>query len=399
MEQARAETGEVGDRPAGREGTPLAPDAGAGAPASAAADVGTGSGTLRMATEASAAPVERRSARGTRRWLRRVAIALGVVLVLALGVAWLVFGRFSSRLERVEPTAGTLFRWPYYLYVPAEAEALAAAGGRLHLLVLPNNTGRADDDFGVHERAAWMRAWRERELAGDLGVAALVPVFPRPAWDWRVYTHALDRDCLTTDVEGLARLDLQLVAMIDDARKALAKRGWTVGERVLLKGFSANGMFADRFTALHPERVLAAAVGSPGGWPIAPLAVHESVVLRYPAGVADVEELVGLPFDAEAYAKVPVMVFMGEADANDSLDFGDGWDEEDRELVELVFGATPIERWEDAVAIRKAAGAKATFRLYPGVGHEVTEEMEGEVERFLAEALEGGHGTGSAESR
>jgi hypothetical protein len=158
---------------------------------------------------------------------------------------------------------------------------------------------------------------------------------------------------------------------------------------VLLKGFSANGMFADRFTALHPERVLAAAVGTPGGWPIAPVAVHESVVLRYPAGVADVEELTGFPFDAEAYAKVPVMVFMGSEDANDSLQFGDGWDVEDKDLVELVFGATPVDRWEDAVAIRKAAGARATFRLYPGVGHEVTGEMAGEVERFLAEAVAG----------
>lgn len=320
--------------------------------------------------------------------------------MLALAVVGVGWWRFESKLDRVEPNAGTAFRWPYYLYVPSKAEARGDGGAPVHLLVLPNNTGRGDDDFAVHERAAWMRAWRESSLADELEVVALVPIFPRPAKDWRVYTHALDRDCLTTEVEGLERLDLQLVAMIDDARADLAKRGWKVEERVLLKGFSANGMFADRFTALHPERVLGAAVGSPGGWPIAPAAVHEGVVLRYPVGVADVEELTGRAFDAAAYARVPVLVFMGDQDTNDSLQFGDGYETEDKDLVELVFGATPMERWEDSEAIRKAAGAKATFRLYPGVGHEVTGEMEEEVERFLTGILDtAGAGPGSSESR
>jgi len=168
---------------------------------------------------------------------------------------------------------------------------------------------------------------------------------------------------------------------------------------VLLSGFSANGMFADRFTALHPEKVLGAAVGSPGGWPIAPVAVHGGVVLRYPVGVADLEELTGRVFDPAAYAKVPVLVYLGDQDTNDSLQFGDGYDTEDKELVELVFGATPVERWEDSEAIRKAAGAKATFRLYPGVGHEVTGEMEKEVEKFLAGVLAEARSTAPSDSR
>jgi dienelactone hydrolase len=339
---------------------------------------------------AAAAQGGRGGAGKPRRRLVRIAAALAGVVVLALVAAGFVLWRFDSRLERVEPATATVFRWPYYLYVPAEAEARAATGGTVHLLVLPNNTGRGDDDFSVHEHAAWMRVWRDSALAKELGVVALVPIFPRPAKDWQVYTHALDRDCLTTEIEGLVRLDLQLVAMIDDARAGLAKRGWKVGEKVLLSGFSANGMFVDRFTALHPERVLGAAVGSPGGWPIAPVAVNGGIVLRYPIGVSDVEELTGSPFDAAAYAKVPVLVFMGDQDANDSLQFGDGWDTEDKDLVELVFGATPVERWEDSEAIRKAAGAKTTFKLYPGVGHEVTGGMEAELREFLARVLADG---------
>ena len=87
----------------------------------------------------------------------------------------------------------------------------------------------------------------------------------------------------------LARLDLQLLAMVDDARASLGAEDVQTDERFLLQGYSASGMFANRFTALHPDRVMAVASGSPGGWPIAPAAEHQGERLPYPAGVADVE--------------------------------------------------------------------------------------------------------------
>src|SRR4030095_7351619 len=174
--------------------------------------------------------------------------------------------------------------WPYYLYVP---KAVKARRGEVTLYVEPNNTGRPDDDLAVHARAAWKRAFRLRHVAEELGTPVLVPVFPRPARRGDVYTHALDRDVLTTDEPALARLDLQLLAMIDDASARLVAQGHRVSPRVLITGYSANGMFANRFALLHPERVLAAAVGSPGGWPLAPVDTWQGRSLRYPVGIAD----------------------------------------------------------------------------------------------------------------
>ncbi|HTF89414.1 MAG TPA: hypothetical protein VK843_13460 [Planctomycetota bacterium] len=310
-----------------------------------------------------------------RKYLARAAGLVGCIIALALLIVGALWWQFDSKLTRIEPSAESAYRWPYYLYVPTTIQARVAAGSPVHLLVLPNNTGRADDDFAVHERAAWLRAWRDSSLADELDVVALVPIFPRPASSWQVYTHALDRDCLTTKTPGLERIDLQLLAMIDDARAALATRGWSVDERVLLMGFSANGMFADRFTALHPDRVLVAAIGSPGGWPIAPISDEGGESLRYPVGIADLEELTGRAFDRDAYAKVPMFIFMGERDTNDSLQFGDGYDEQDKQLVERHFGATPPERWEDSVTLHKSVGTRAHFMLYPGTGHKFTGEM------------------------
>jgi pimeloyl-ACP methyl ester carboxylesterase len=188
--------------------------------------------------------------------------------------------------------------------------------------------------------------------------------------DWQAYTPALDRDALTTAVPALARLDLQLLAKIDAAAARLREQGFEVRERVQLQGFSASGMFANRFTLLHPERVLACAAGSPGGWPVAPAAEHDGERLPYPAGVADLEGLTGRAFDQAAFAAVPQLHVLGALDDNDSLDVRDGWDEEPATLVERLFGATPVERFDDAEALYAAAGVDARFLLVEGAGHD-----------------------------
>ena len=96
-----------------------------------------------------------------------------------------------------------------------------------------------------------------------LGVPLLVPVFPRPMSDWKIDTHALDKETMAVGGGPLHRLDQQLVAMIDDARARLGERGYEIGERAMFTGFSASGTFVNRFVMPHPDRVLATAAGGP----------------------------------------------------------------------------------------------------------------------------------------
>ena len=96
-----------------------------------------------------------------------------------------------------------------------------------------------------------------RDLAQRLGTPVLVPVFPRPASQWRIYTHALDRDALEITSGPLRRIDLQLAAMIGHAQEVLTDNGALVKDRVLMYGFSASGNFTNRFAALHPTMVRA----------------------------------------------------------------------------------------------------------------------------------------------
>lgn len=305
-----------------------------------------------------------------------------VVTVLCVGA--ILFGPYLARVRYVaaDPRAG--FHSGYYLYLP-QAPGRDATG-QATLLVQPNNSGTITDDITVQRRDAWWTAFERKRIADQLGTPLLVPVFPRPASAWQVYTHALDRDTLTSRNPALARLDLQLIAMIDDARARLAAEGHPVAPRVLIQGFSASGMFANRFTALHPDRVRAAAIGSPGGWPIAPVAVVRGMPLPYPAGVGDLQMLTGRPFDSVTFAQVPQFIYMGSVDDNDSLDHEDGWEKPVASKVSRMFGDTPVARWRHAEALYRHAGVRARFELVPGVGHD-RKALQGRATAFFQEVL------------
>lgn len=293
-----------------------------------------------------------------------------VILTLAILILAIIIGPYALRVQhfRADPANG--YHADFYLYVSPKAQQSAKAGEIVTILVQPNNSGINSDDPREHQQDAWVTGYERQKIADELGVVLLVPAFIRPGEDWFIYTHALDRDSLTTTRPDLERIDLQLIAMIDNARLTLAGSGINTDDRIFIHGFSASGMFANRFTILHPELVKAAAIGSPGGWPIAPISDFNGQALPYPAGIADLEELTGTPFNVEAYNAIPQLIYMGSLDNNDSLDFEDGWEQGTAQVVDSVFGADPLSRWKDAEAIYQEAGTNAQFLLVEGFGHD-----------------------------
>ncbi|PWB73144.1 MAG: hypothetical protein C3F15_10100 [Holophagae bacterium] len=283
-----------------------------------------------------------------------------------------------GQLLKVQPEDSSHdFSWPYYLWIPG------GLAGPTTLLVEPNNTGTTSDVELYHDGSAMSLVGWHATFAARLDVPLLIPTFPRPSSFWTVYTHALDRDSFTTSVEGIVRIDLQLVEMIDDAIERLDDLGIQAESRVLMLGFSASGQFTNRFAILHPDRIRAAAAGSPGGWPLAPVAEWGGETLPYNVGIADVSSLLGAPLDMAQVRAVPLYIYMGDADTNDSVPFNDSYDPEQRDLVNRLFGTTPIARWPHAEAIYAAAGMNATFVLYPGVGHNLTDQMLDDIADFF----------------
>ena len=296
-------------------------------------------------------------------------ILIGIVIAFLIVVA-IILGPYVLRVQHFNANPEAGYHADFYLYVSPSAKQMAREGKQVTILVQPNNSGTNSDDPEVHRKDAWLTGFERRRIADELGVVLLVPAFIRPGEDWFIYTHALDRDTLTTERTDLKRIDLQLIAMIDHARTELSKTNIQTDEKVFIQGFSASGMFANRFTTLHPERVKAATIGSPGGFPILPVATFNGEQLPYPAGIADLEALTGIQFDSTTYNATPQLIYMGSLDDNDSLDFTDGWDEADAQLVDGLFGADPLSRWDDIESIYKAAGTNVQFLLVDGVGHD-----------------------------
>lgn len=305
----------------------------------------------------------------------------------------------TTTLVEAAPERG--FHYPYLLVVPATALPgsgnLAAPGGSGaaaappgFLLVEPNNTGRLSDDLAVHLAAARDLATQAigGYLARELAVPLLVPVFPRPETQWELYTHQLDRDTLWIADGPMRRLDLQLLAMIEDARARLASQGIAVARKVLMTGFSASGSFVNRFTAIHPEQVQAVAAGGLNGILILPVETLGGRSLPYPLGVADLAAASGHAFDAVRWREVPQFLYMGALDDNDAVQYDDGYTAAEKSLVDAVIGAKmQPDRWEHCQKLYREAGATATFRTFPEVGHFTTREVNEAIRDFFRQHL------------
>ena len=279
------------------------------------------------------------------------------------------------------------FHFPYLLFIPTSAAAKPYA----YLLVEPNNTGKTSDDIEVHRNAAVSLA-RDSSVgnfvAKKLGVPLLVPIFPRPSSADRVYTHSLDRDTILITDGPLKRLDLQLLAMIADARPRLATMGHPVNSKVLMNGFSASGLFANRFTFLHPREVAAAAYGGVNCFVMLPVAEFKKNALNFPLGLADFEKLTGQPFDRAAYQTIPQFSYMGEDDTNDALVHEDAYSMEERSLVFNLLAEKMPDRWKAVQAVYESEKLPVQFKTYPGIGHGTDGKINTEVAEFFRAAIE-----------
>jgi len=284
---------------------------------------------------------------------------------------------------RIEANPEKGFQWHYYLFVPSMS---ISEDKEIYLLVGPNNTspegsGLEHDDYSAYQEA-FNYSFKNR-IANIIEMPLLVPVFPRPYEEWWYYTHVLNRNTLQITSGSLERLDLQLIAMIEDAQLILSKQGLNVQEKVLMTGFSACGIFTNRFTALHPQLVKAAAYGGICSAPIIPAVEWADQKVRYPVGIADIEEITGIKFDYNEYIKVPQYMYMCSDDDNDGTLYDDGYERRDANLIWSLMGKDMNVRWESAQEIYKELGVNAEFKTYTGKGHFVDDETVDDVIYFF----------------
>lgn len=289
-------------------------------------------------------------------------------------------------LAEANPAGG--FNYSYFLYIPDGTPY----GQELTLIVEPGNSGFADDDYDRHlekgRRTASIDFYIGNYVARKLNCPLIVPVFPRPESEWKVYTHLFDRDVATQKDNSLERIDLQLLAMVEDAQNRLREKGYMIREQILMTGFSASGSFVNRFTAIHPGKVLAAAAGGTSGLLICPVDSLEGSPLGFPLGTCDFQKLFGRQFDAVSFSRTPQYYYIGEHDTNDAVPYEDGYDQLESHLVsELLGKEIHPARWKKCIKIYLENKIMAQFKTYERTGHEVTDDIRKDVLRFFREQL------------
>ena len=309
-------------------------------------------------------------------------------ILFLLLASTLIFSQAAPRNAvpvRIDADPKNGFNFPYYLFVPDKVGEVDLRDISPSLIVIPNNTGKLNDDIAFHEDDVKRKISQIGPVLTASGVVApvLVPVFPRPASENRIYTHSLDRDTMIVGGKDYRRLDLQLIAMIEDARRRLKEQGVRIADKIVMQGYSASGMFVNRFVFMHPDKVKAAIIGAPGGWAIAPVSTYDGKKLTYPAGVADLREVSGKRFDIDGVRRVHLMMVLGAEDTNDAVPMGDAYDKRESDLVLTSFGKTPVERWPYTVKLYGQARLNAEFKLYPATGHQMSAEMRQDMIAFL----------------
>lgn len=231
-------------------------------------------------------------------------------------------------------------------------------------------------------------------VAKQLGLPGLLPGIPRLPDDGPDLMQTLALPTIQADgyleeiaidefpAESLERIDEQLLSMIDDAIERLADADYSVSDQVHMNGFSGSATFSGRFAFLYPERVNAFTAGGSGGHPL-PREAIDGTTLRYPLGTADYAAITGRDFDLERWTEISQYLYVGQEDQPlpDTEQVGYyGISHRDQEKAENVYGMNRVtERIPFLEAEYEAVGANATFQIYEGIGHTITNEIIDDV--------------------
>ena len=206
-------------------------------------------------------------------------------------------------------------------------------------------------------------------------------VFP---WDLDndYYPHGINYHSLRSSTPDFYyQPDSKVNNILTELIGLITSAGYSVSDKILVAGFSAGGMWANRYTLLHPKRVKAAAMGQAGGWLAMPIAEYNGSILNWPMGINDLENLTGTAYNKQEVLKeVPQFIFIGDQDTTAtyrSIQFYPSLKE-----VE-IWGMTDPERLENQYNYLDNVGYNVTFTLYPDIAHSYNNEMINDIITFF----------------
>ena len=277
--------------------------------------------------------------------------------------------------------------YDWYYYVPQSLNI-----NETHDILLIINGG--DWDYQENTEVAELIVGGWVQFAEENGIILICASIPRGYTDlstgYSHYTSAIPISSFYSDIEALHyRPDEKVNQMIDKLSEDLLAEGFSIDSEILIWGFSHQAMFANRYILLHPDRVKAASIGSPGGYFTMPEEYYGTTALSWAIGIQNFTELTGKTFNKTAYKKVPQFVYIGNTDDNTHFmdDYGidnDFWTDDLFYFINSTFGKFPPDRIQNQCTYLQNLGYNnISFSMYDGVGHEVTDEMLDDSRNFL----------------
>jgi len=328
-----------------------------------------------------------------------------IFLILLLSLFWSNLTYAKVIVVKANPDKG--FNFPYLL--KTSKKTLDAK----YLIVESNNTGNQKTIKKMTSDAKKYLEWTfGSDIAKKLNYPLLMPVFPfatkemekdlslSESQKWKYYFPQLDSDVLKIDNAKYTRIDLQLIAMINDARERLLKKNnQNINNKIIMIGFSSSSLFAARFTFLHPERVAVAVGGGIGGLLPVPTNEINGTKLMYPIGSYDYESITGKQFNLEEYKKTPQFYWQGTKDKSNPFRKGaeDLTDDEFEIVKKLFTEGLPFEdkpvslkvsttMWKNSQKYINQVVGNVKFESPKGLGHEYNPIINKSVE-FIKESL------------
>ena len=325
------------------------------------------------------------------------------ILFLSLFCFNLAYGK--TIVVKANPEKG--FHFPYLLKTSKKTVDAN------YIVVESNNTGGHNKSIkGMTSKAKKSLGWvLGSSISKKLNYPMLMPVFPFATKEiekvltnknkYKYYFPQLDSDVLKIDIEKYKRIDLQLIAMIDDARERLLKENnQNINEKVIMVGFSSSSLFSARFTFLHPDRVSVAIGGGIGGLLPVPTEKINGIEAIYPIGTYDFEKITGKKFDLEEYKKTPQFYYQGTKDKSNPFRRGaEDLTDEEYEIVKklfvdgLPFGDKPVSlkvsttMWKNSQKYINQIVDNVKFESPKNLDHEITPKMTSKSAEFIKENL------------
>ncbi|MFO7797123.1 MAG: hypothetical protein ACQERB_08085 [Promethearchaeati archaeon] len=176
------------------------------------------------------------------------------------------------------------------------------------------------------------------------------------------------------------RPDLKVNTIISEFLSNLTNAGYSISEKILVSGFSAGGMWANRYTLLHPDRIKAVAIGQAGGWLAMPISEYNGSELNWPMGINDFYNLTGSEYYKQELLKsVPQFIFIGDSD-NSSTYHTEPWLTEEEIKI---WGNSDPERLETQCNYLQNSSYNVRFKKYSDVEHSFTINMKLDVLEFF----------------